>query len=111
MDTLYRRQCHSKRRCLIGKQSAAGIAFHDSDTHLILFAYPVKVFPFRVYAVEGFIILFFKIVIDVLAGRKQIKSRVYAEQYHFYDIALRRQLGHLRIVGAHADMTDHPILL
>ncbi len=108
MDALHGGQRHAEGGALRGEQPSAGVALHDRDAHFILLAEPIGPCPLRVDAAQALVVGLREIVVDILRGRQHVEGRVDAEQNHLHDAAFRRQPGHGRVVGAHADVADGP---
>ena len=110
MDTLYRGQRHTEGRGTRGKQPPTGISLHHGDPHISLFTQLIELGTVRVNAAQPLqVVLRGKIVVHILAGRKQIERRVDAEQEHLDLPAQGGQDAHLGIVGAQANVADDPL--
>ena len=111
VETLNRCQRHAEGRRLRRKQPAAGITLHDGNANLLLLADPVQLCPLRRNTAQFLFVPLLKIILYVLAGGKHIKRRIDAEENHLDLTAQRSHLRHRRIMGAHTDMPDNPLLL
>ena len=111
MNTLYRCQTYSKRGVLFVKQSASRKTFHDSDSYVILLADFVQTCTVRIDSFEACVKFLCKHRINIFARRKHVKRRIDAEKDHLYITGFCCFDCNLRVVGAHADMTDDALFL